>query len=213
MRSVRAMKKSSLFHLLFTVGALAIGSVQAQSMDYTVTGTFGDTAPLTQVSAADATFKATFSLLAQQPANPFTEAFDIVPKDFSYWLNGTLVFNNVAAYGLIGHGLQTLSPTLSLTLPGTANAGFTFDARQPNPLFQGSIGQPTLVAAEFTPLVAGFEWGTTGYSPLGTSHISAAAAVPEPSVAALLIIGVVTAGGFLAVKRCLLAVGHVAGAA
>jgi len=201
MRLVNAMKTPSLFHLLFTVGALAVGSAHAQTLDYTVTGTFGDTAPLTQVSAADAAFKITFSLQAQQPTNSYTEAFDIAPQDFSYTLNGTSVFNGVTTYGSVGRGLQTLSPTLSLALPGVTSSTFTFEVLQPNPLFQGSIGKPTLVATDFTPLVAGFQWGTNGYSALTTSHVSAVDPVPEPSSAMLLAVGVVVAGGFLAAKR------------
>jgi hypothetical protein len=89
------MNASKIVLLACALPSLVVGKSSAQIIDYSITGTFGSSVPSTLVSAPNATFDIQFSLQAQQPPNPYTNAFDAFFTDESYAKWSDNIFRSV----------------------------------------------------------------------------------------------------------------------
>jgi hypothetical protein len=176
------MNTSKSLLLACVLGSLGAGKLSAQIIDYSITGTFGSSVPSTLVSAPNATYDIQFSLPAQQPPNPDTNAFGVHFTDESYALNGQTIFSGQSSRALFGMGILTPTDTLDVYLPAPYNDGFFLDGLER--LFSGAVSNPTLIPAslDFQGGLFGIPNGS-GYTSyvLPNTHVEATVAVPELS--------------------------------
>ena len=194
------MSISRILLLAFSLHSLMVGKSSAQIIDYSITGTFGSSVPSTPVSAPNATFDIRFSLAAQQPPNPFTDAFDATFTDESYALNGQRIFSGESSTALFGMGPFSPTDTLDVYLPAQYNGGFFFNAFQR--LYSGTVSNPTLIPASFD-FITGTVDIANGLGPytLANAHVTATAAVPEPPPLALAGTATLLMAGAFTVRR------------
>jgi len=165
--------------------------LSAQIIDYSITGTFGSSAPSTLVSAPNATFDIQFSLLTQQPPNSFDARF----TDESFALNGQTTFSGQSGIASFGMGIGTPSPTL--TVSAGNNDLFTFDSLQE--LFTGHVSSPTLIPASLDFLL--WSLNIPNASILANPHLTATVAVPELSSMRMFLIGLSSCAGFAILRN------------
>jgi PEP-CTERM motif len=190
------MQGLGLFSGLLLLTSLIVSPAFADSVQYTITGTFGPTADAAPLSGPNGTYSIAFSL----PQTPTPDYFDSTAGDFA--------LNNVPInYSFHCDGCATATPftgTADVVDFGMANSGSTliveFLTSGPDhsyywqfagdQLFSGTVEQPTLEDGGSLNLATGgiFELDSGDFINVGNATISAqVVSTPEPSSLALLL--------------------------
>jgi len=191
------MRRLNGFLGLLVLAGLLASPALADSVQYTISGTFGPTTDSAPLSGPNGTYSIAFSL----PQKPTPDYSDATAGDF--------VLNNVPFnYSFQCAGCSTATPfagTADVVDFGMANSGSTliveFLTSGPNghdyywqfagdQLFSGTVEQPTLEDGGSLNLATGgvFELDGGDFANLGNATISAqVVSTPEPSSLALLL--------------------------
>lgn len=182
------MRRLGLSSGLLLLTSLIASPAFADSVQYTITGTFGPTADAAPLSGPNGTFSIAFSL----PQTPTPDYFDSsagdfalnnVPIDYSFQCegcSGATPFSGTA--DLVDFGMAGSGSTLIVEfLTGGPDYYWQFAGDQ---LFSGTVEQPTLEGNGSLNLASGgvFELDGGDFSNVGNATITAqTVSTPEPS--------------------------------
>ena len=201
------MRRLNVFLGLLVLAGLVASPAFADSVQYTITGTFGPTVGSAPLAGPNGDFSIAFSL----PQTPTPDFFDSTAGDFA--------LNNVPFdYSFQCDGCSTATPfsgTADLVDFGMANSGATLIVEfltgghdyywqfAGDQLFTGTVEQPTLEAnGSFNLANSGvFELDSEDFTDVVNPTITAqAVSTPEPSAFALLL-AAIGALGFVALIK------------
>jgi PEP-CTERM motif len=187
------MRRLNVLLVLFLLAGLIASPAFADSVQYTISGTFGATTDSAPLSGPNGTYSMAFSL----PQTPTPDYFDSTAGDFA-------LTNVPINYSFQCDGCSTATPfggTADLVDFGVANSGGTLIVEfltgghdyywqfTGDQLFSGTVEQPTLETGSFNLANGGvFELDSGDFTDLGNTTISAQlVSTPEPSSLALLL--------------------------